>query len=402
MVKVVQAEVNIGLFGHVDHGKTTLVKQITGKWTDTHSEELKRGISIRIGYADVNIYYCENCKTFSTTKKCPCGGEGKLLRKISFVDSPGHESLMANAISASSIIDGVLFLIAANEEFPQEQTKEHLEIIKLIGVKNIVVIHTKLDLVSKEKALQQYKQIKEYMKEKLGFIPPIIPISATYKINIDKVLKAIQLFIPTPKREETGEFKAYSLRSFDVNKPGTKIEELKGGVIGGVIVRGKLSVGEEIAIFPGAAKQKSYQPLETKVVSLRTEEEELKEAKPGGLIAIGTLLDPAITKSDNLAGNIIVKKQSKDKVNVYSKIIISYKLLERKEFENIPLRQGEVLLINVNTLTTAGIISKLAKRKAFVVLKRPIAVFDGEKLAISRRIGNRWRLSAVGKIEGSF
>ncbi len=113
-----QPEINIGMIGHVDHGKTTLSQRLTGKWTDEHSEELKRGISIKLGYADAAFYKCHNCddpKCYSTEKKCPvCGGKTELLRVISFVDAPGHETLMAIMLSGAAIMDGAVLVIAAN------------------------------------------------------------------------------------------------------------------------------------------------------------------------------------------------------------------------------------------------------------------------------------------------
>ena len=159
-----QAEMNIGMLGHVDHGKTTLTKALTGKWTDTHSEEAKRGISIRLGYADAHIYQCSKCKSYQAKEKCSCGGKGKEVRKISIVDAPGHETLMTTVISATSMLDGVIFLIAANEQCPQPQTAEHLLVLNSTGLKNIIVVQTKIDLVSKEQALENHKQIKAFLK----------------------------------------------------------------------------------------------------------------------------------------------------------------------------------------------------------------------------------------------
>ncbi len=131
----IQPEINIGMVGHVDHGKTTLVKALSGIWTDTHSEEIKRGITIRLGYANAAFYKCEKCKKLGLSPKCSCKGKAKLLRKVSFVDAPGHESLMATMLSGATIMDGAILLIAANEKCPQPQTREHLMALKISGIK---------------------------------------------------------------------------------------------------------------------------------------------------------------------------------------------------------------------------------------------------------------------------
>ncbi|MDP2907080.1 MAG: GTP-binding protein, partial [Nanoarchaeota archaeon] len=150
-----QPEINIGLVGHVDHGKTTLVYKLSGKWTDEHSEEIKRGITIRLGYADIIFYKCPNCKTncYVTSATCPtCKSKCTPLRKVSFIDAPGHETLMATMLSGAAIMDGALLLVSANEPCPQPQTKEHLMALNIIGVKNIVIIQNKIDLISEEDA----------------------------------------------------------------------------------------------------------------------------------------------------------------------------------------------------------------------------------------------------------
>ena len=121
-----QPEINIGTAGHVDHGKSTIVDAITGKWTSAHSEELRRGITIKVGYADAGFYQCkcEGPYNYSTQESCPtCKTKGKLQRVISFVDVPGHESLMANMLSGAALIDGAILIISANEEVPKPQTR---------------------------------------------------------------------------------------------------------------------------------------------------------------------------------------------------------------------------------------------------------------------------------------
>ena len=142
--EAIQPEINLGLVGHVDHGKTTLLERLSGKWADTHSEELKKGITIRLGYADVVIRKCTKCrgvKAYTIKEKCDkCNSKTKVLRKVSFVDAPGHESLMATMLAGTTIMDAALLLIAANETCPQPQTREHLMALDIIGVKNISLL----------------------------------------------------------------------------------------------------------------------------------------------------------------------------------------------------------------------------------------------------------------------
>lgn len=391
---------NVGMLGHVDHGKTTLTKALTGKWTDTHSEEIKRGISIRLGYADCYIYHCPKCNLFSTTaSKCAkCGGKPKLLRKISIVDAPGHETLMTTVISATSILNGVLFLIAANEPCPQPQTAEHLLVLNAIGIKNIIVVQTKIDLVSKEKALENHKQIKAFLKGSAAENAPIIPVSANYNLNIDLLLGAINDIMQPPKYDESAQLRMYVSRSFDVNRPGTAIAGLNGGVLGGSIVQGVLKVGDEIEIGPGVVRKEGAKPASVlcKVHGLMEETEALEEAKPGGLVAVGTTLDPALTKSDALVGSVIGRKgEVPASIDV---IKVKYSLLKRADMDNMPLRENEPVVVNVHTSTTVGFVADLSKGIATIKLKKPTVAYPGMHVALSRRTGQRWRLSAWGTV----
>lgn len=394
-----QAELNVGLFGHVDHGKTTLTKAMTGKWTDTHSEEIKRGISIRLGYADAQIYYCSKCKKHSFEKKCSCGAKTEGKRKISFIDAPGHETLMTTAISASAIIDCALFLISANEECPQPQTKEHFMVLESLGIDKIIIVQTKIDLVSKEKALENHKQIKEFIGQ-TSFKDkeiPIIPICAFHKLNIGAVADLIEEKWPTPKRDKNAPLRIYVSRSFDINKPGTEIKKLIGGIIGGSIVQGTLKDEEEVILSPGITKKEGKtKQITFKVNGLRAENESLKEAHPGGLIAIGTHLDPALTKSDGMTGSIIGAKDNPTKT--LNELQVKYKMFKRDDVQHVSLREGEPIVLNIHTATTVGVITKLKKGTATVVLKKPVAADSGLKAAISKRVGQRWRLVALGEI----
>jgi translation initiation factor 2 subunit 3 len=394
-----QPEVNIGTSGHVDHGKTTLVEALTGKWTSAHSEELRRGITIRVGYADAAIYRCDGVappSCYNTDGECK-GSEAKLLRVASFVDSPGHESLMANMLSGAAIMDGAVLVIAANEPVPQPQTKEHVQALRMIGVDKIVVAQNKVDLVAYEQAEQNEAKIRAFL-ESFGYgTAPLVPISAQKHLNIDALLEAIETTIPTPARDVAAKPFMHVLRSFDVNRPGTAIDKVKGGVIGGSLTQGTLKVGDEIEIRPGLYDQVKtrYVPVVTKVVSLGTSAGLVDSVKPGGLVAVGTTLDPFYTKSDAVVGSVAgipgtLPQEVGDlamKVSLFDTVIGVAEVVKVE-----PIKMNEILRLNVGTATTAGSVVQLKGGVVYVKLRKPISPAPGARVAISRRVVDRWRL----------
>lgn len=404
-----QPEVNIGMVGHVDHGKTTLTQALSGKWTDEHSEELKRGISIKLGYADAAFYRCSKCpepQCYSTSEICPqCKEKGELLRHVSFVDAPGHETLMAVVISGASIMDGALLLIAANEKCPQPQTKEHLMAMDIVGAKNIVIVQNKIDLISEEEAFTHYEQISEFIEGTCAKGAPIIPISAHHETNIDVLIQAIEERIPTPQRDTSKDPLMYSARSFDVNKPGLPPEKLKGGVIGGMLKQGVLSEGTEIEIRPGRKIDEHgkirYEPIITAISAIFKGGTTVKTATPGGLLAIGTLLDPSLTKADSLAGKVVGKvgtlpptwESFEMNINLLSRVVGSddEKIVE-------PIKTNELLMLTVGTATTVGIVKSARHDDFEIALKMPVCADVGQRVAVSRRLGGRWRLIGHGEI----
>tara|TARA_Y100000310_G_scaffold124700_1_gene123426 strand:- start:48540 stop:49766 length:1227 start_codon:yes stop_codon:yes gene_type:complete len=402
--KTSQPELNLALVGHVDHGKTTLTERLSGKWTDTHSEELKKGITIRLGYADVSISKCAKCDYFTTKEKClKCNGKTTLQRRISLVDAPGHESLMATMLSGAAIVDGAILMVAANEKCPQPQTKEHLMALQISGINNIVIVQNKIDLVSKEEALKNYNQIKEFLATTEFKDVPIIPISARANVNIDVLIGAIQEFIPTPKRDVKKDPLMLVARSFDINKPGIKPKNLKGGVLGGTVKQGKFKVGDEIEICPGymveERNQKVWKPLKTKIIEIFSGGDSLPEIQPGGSMAISTTLDPTIVKSDTLTGSLV--GISGKLPPLHSQISLETHLLKRvlgtkDETEVKPLAKKEILMLNVNSAATVGVVLDPSKKKTTCILKKPICANAGDRITISRRVGDRFRLIGYG------
>jgi translation initiation factor 2 subunit 3 len=388
-------EVNIGLVGHVDHGKTTLTQALSGQWTDRHSEELKKGITIRLGYADVT-YYEDN-------EGLNVNGDGEIERTVSLVDAPGHETLMANVLSGSAIMDGAILMVAANEEVPQPQTHEHLAVLDIAGIENIIVVQNKIDLVDEEQAKKNYNQIKDFVEGTVAEDAPIVPISAQHEVNIDLLLDKIDSEIPTPERDTEASPKMLVARSFDTNKPGTSPEDMRGGVVGGSLVKGQLEVGDEIELKPGIRKDgKKWESVTTEITGIIQGDSPVDEAVPGGLLGIETELDPSMVKSDGLAGNVLGKKG--ELPDTTEELELDVELMDsligsgdEVEIENI--KEHEALMVNVGTTKSAGVVTQAGK-DVKINLKMPVCAEIGDRVAISRQIDSRWRLIGHGKIKG--
>jgi translation initiation factor 2 subunit 3 len=310
---------------------------------------------------------------------------------------------MATMLSGATIMDGVILTIAADEPCPQPQTREHLAAIEIIGINKIVIAQTKIDLVNRKRALESYQEIIEFTKGTAAESAPIIPLSAQQQINIDLLLYALEKYIPTPLRDPAKPPRMYIVRSFDVNKPGTPIEEIVGGVIGGTIIQGKFKIGDDLEIRPGisgsSAKPNSYTPLFTEAVSLHAGGRPVAEAQCGGLVGVGTLLDPSLTKADGLIGNLVGKPQTLPPtrfdlsldIRLFERAVGTKDLLEIKR-----LNTGESLLLDVGTSITVGNIVHIRGDVCELKLNRPVCVEEAARVAISRKISGRWRLIGYG------
>jgi len=388
-------ELNVGVLGHIDHGKTTLLSKLTGKFTDTHSEELKRGITIKLGYADTTIYKEE--KNYNNKKK------GEPVRYVSFVDAPGHEMLMATMLSGAAIIDAAILVIAVNEGI-KPQTKEHFIALQSKKIKNIIIVQNKIDLVSKEQALKNYKEIKEFVKGTLAENSPIIPVSAQQEVNIDKVLEELcKLKIPVRQTDTEPIF--LIARSFDINKPGTTINKLNGGVLGGILKKGKLKVGDKIEIKPGLsfkkANQQTYQTLTTEILSLHKGNKSVTEVSPGASISIETGLDPFLTKTDSLTGCLVGLKGKLPDItyNVKIKKELFKEVLGIKGHKEVePIKTKEMLMLSANTTITVGEVKKIKNNEIELNLNIPIVALKGDNVGIARNIDGHWRLIGWGEI----
>ncbi len=275
-----------------------------------------------------------------------------------------------------------------------------------VGIKKLVIVQNKIDVVTKERAQENYKEIRAFVKGTIADGAPIIPISAQHGTNIDVLLKEIEDNIPTPKRDFTAPPRLYVLRSFEVNKPGTEIDDLVGGVIGGSIVQGLFRVGDQIEIKPGIPIQEGgktrYERLLTTVRSLSVSRGQVQEAKSGGLVGLGTDLDPSLTKSDGLVGSVAGKVDTLPPT--VGKITLEVSLFEKVVGTELAvpvekIRTNEALVLNVGTTVTSGLVSSARESLIDVTLKKPVCAEPGSKVAISRRISDSWRLIGFGALK---
>lgn len=339
---------------------------------------------------------------------CPqCGNECEFQRAISFVDAPGHEILMATMLSGAAVMDGAILVIAADERCPQPQTREHLAAIEIVGLENIIIVQNKIDIVTREDAIRNYNDIQRFVEGSIAEDAPIIPVSAQHAVNTDLLVQAMEEYLPTPERDPKKAPRMVIIRSFDVNVPGTTIEKLAGGVLGGSIIHGSFEVGEEIEIRPGLPirdrNRLKMKELYTEITSLHSGNIAVEKALPGGLVGVGTYLDPSLTKSDGLVGSLIGKPGSLP--TVLNEINLDVHLFDTvigsREMEKVAaVAKDERMLLNIGTAKTMGTVTKVSKDYLEASLTIPVCGEEGDRVALSRRIGSRWRLIGVGTLKG--
>ncbi|XP_020979174.1 eukaryotic translation initiation factor 2 subunit 3 isoform X1 [Arachis ipaensis] len=339
----------------------------------------------------------------------------KLLRHVSFVDCPGHDILMATMLNGAAIMDGALLLIAANESCPQPQTSEHLAAVEIMRLQHIIILQNKVDLIQENVAMNQHDTIKKFIEGTVADSAPVVPISAQLKYNIDVVCEYIVKKIPIPERNFTSPPNMIVIRSFDVNKPGFEVDEIKGGVAGGSILRGVLRVNQFIEVRPGiVVKDESGNirctPIYSRIVSLFAEQNELQFAVPGGLIGVGTTMDPTLTRADRLVGQVLGEVGSLPEVFV--ELEVNFFLLRRllgvrtkgseRQGKVSKLAKAEMLMLNIGSMSTGARVVAVKNDLAKLQLTSPVCTNKGEKIALSRRVEKHWRLIGWGQIQAGI
>jgi len=211
----------LGTAGHIDHGKTSLVKALTGVETDRLKEEKERGITIELGFASLDL---------------PNG------QHVGIVDMPGHEKFVKNMVAGASGIDVVIMVIAADEGV-MPQTREHMEICNLMGVKHGMVALTKTDMVDDDLLELAMEDIDDFLQDTFLEDKPVIPISSITRDGIDAFLKSLEAICHTlPERQFSSIFRLPVDRVFSMKGFGT--------VITGTLTSGSVDVGSEVMVYP--------------------------------------------------------------------------------------------------------------------------------------------------------
>jgi len=462
-----QATIELGAVGHTSHGKTTLVADLTGVHTSKHRDEIARNLTIRLGYANAKLWQCPMCHgapdSYVTTRSTvtlaappTCSRHSdwtpepvpmRLVRHVSFVDCPGHEALMATMINGAASMDGAMLVIGAQDTCPMPQTANHLLALELMNLDPaaVLVCQNKIDLVDRVRAVASHHEITTFLAStKVAARAPVIPLSAQFKINLEVTRHWIHRRLPVPRRDIRATPRMLVVRSFDVNHPGTELEDLVGGIAGGTLQRGVLRVGDEIEIRPGivvmhqqtASRPKgaaagaplalpTYEctPLRSRIVSLKSEQSSLAFVVPGGLIAVGTQLDPALTRGDRLVGQVIGLPF--DMPGIYSDLQLEYDMLpstvdappepaprasasKKRHAPAAPsppkFAKNELIVLYIGTKDIKATVTSCyvsRKTQAAVVIVRlhyPACTDLQQRISIARRRENRWCLSAVATV----
>jgi len=375
-----QPLVIISTQGSVANGKTSIIKCLTKKSLMRFKKEAENNMTIKLGYTNAKIMKCIKCPEpfcyqINNLKCNQCEEDTELKLNISFIDSPGHNDLQATALSGASTMDYCLLLVSTDNELENrgdEYVNEHYKTIKFLDmIDKTVILQNKIDLVTKEKALEQFRTIKNKYE-----IKNIIPISAQYEHNINYLLQFLVEKIPYPINEDlinkiNSPLKGTVIRSFDVNKKSIPVEDINCAVIGGTIRSGMIKIGDKIKLLPGITKNNKIIPLKGRVLSLKTDEIELTEAYPGGLIGIGLSIDPLLSKEDRLVGNIIIKDDD-ETVKTFVKADVRYEI-----YDNIDIKENENVSVMLYSLKRTAELINLNKHSKTLTFESKLQ-FAGE------------------------
>lgn len=396
-----QAIINISTAGHVSHGKSTIIRKLTGIKTQRYSSEKKNaGKTIHLGYANAKIYYCPKTGLFqsvpsTTTSFChpETGDEMKLVKHISLVDCPGHDEYMATMVGGTSVADITILVIAGNESVPQPQTYEHILALSASNINKFLILHNKLDLLTQEQTKNSIKEINGFLEGSPIEGSTIVPISAERGYNVEHVCRYLCFNVDNSiERDYKAPARMTIVRSFGVNKPSTNVKEMLGGVVGGTINRGVLAIGDHVELRPGILKKSTktgqvvVQPLVAEIIHLKSEHYDLEQAISGGLVGVGLSIDSGLASSGKLVGFQLGHVGTMDPiVNVITGRVTMMKSMTEKH-SKLSINE-DIFVVASGSMVMNAIVTSKDKKTYTLKTKLPVTLAVGDKIAIMR--GNR-------------
>lgn len=344
----------IGTAGHIDHGKTTVVKGLTGQDTDTLPEEKARGMTIDLGF------------TFFTLSNG---------RKVGIVDVPGHEKFIKNMAAGVTGIDIILFVIACDDGI-KPQTLEHADIINILGVKRGIILLTKRDLVDENKVLELKKNVKELFKNSYLENSPILEISEKDSKSFEKLKEVLEKEILKIEedRAENKDFRLDIDRVFSVKGFGT--------VVTGTSKNSRISVGDIVTVYP--------QMKEVKIKGIENHGNKLEILEAGNRCALNINIDSKEIKR----GNIIAKKNS---LIVSNRVDCIFTLLKRSS----NVKNNQRIRINIGTEELIGRVKIFLEDEIFSGDKKFVQIeFEKESAFSVGDIGIVRSFSPIATIGG--
>jgi len=327
------------------------------------------------------------------------------------------------------VMDAAMLVVAANQPCPSPQTLEHLNAVELIGLRNVIIVQNKIDLVNQSAILNNYREIKKFTKDtRCAGNAPVVPVCAQKGWNIDSLVRHIAE-MDVPDRDLTSDKPLMLVvRSFDVNKPGEEDpDKLQGAVVGGTVIRGVLNVNQLVEMRPGRVIESQtnkghydkVKPIRTSILSMYSDKSPLTMCLPGGLIALGTTLDPSLGKADKLVGQVIGLPGKMP--SVYQTIVVSYHIIDReieegkggndggggnknkeKEKEKdgnskFTFNKKDNIKLNIGSQTVDAQVVGIRADLLRLFLKVPCCAEKKDRIAISAKNGkDRWALVALG------
>lgn len=333
-------EVILGTAGHIDHGKTSLIRALTGIDTDRLKEEKTRGITIELGFAYIEL---------------PSG------RQVGIVDVPGHEKFMKNMVAGASGIDCVALMVAADEGV-MPQTREHLEVCELLNIRHGLTVLTKIDVVDEEWLELVREDVSDFLSGTFLAECPIVETSSVTGQGLEELLRKLDEVVGgIPQREEGYIFRLPIDRVFSMKGFGT--------VVTGTSISGKIKTGDEVTCYP--------EGIHSKVRGLQVYKREVQEVGAGLRTAINL---QGIEKSTIRRGDIVAAKNS-----LFSTYMVDvhFRLLPSapKKLNNrarVRFHAGTAEIISTIILLDRDVLEKGESCFAQIRLEQPTALLRGD------------------------